>query len=498
MAEPSFQHHLLLPLLLAANSSDTKEALEVLIYTARSDDGRSALASKNVLPDVLRFVESIPSPEYLLPSLRLLRNLCAGEVSNQNSFLEFNGAAIVSAALASAGLLLHSDPDIVIIRTGLQVLANVSLAGVQHQLAVWDEFFPKVFTAIGRVRRREICDPLCMILYTCCDGTPSLFGQLLEEGGFPIVAEILRTASLVGFEEDWLKLVLSRICLDENLFDSLFPRLYNIADSVDNKGKLVVTESGTSFSAEQAYLLRIVSDILGERLKEITVSTEFALCVLGIFKDSAAAVALVEHVSGVEKSGLPTGSTSIDVLGYSLIILKYICAIGFMDDLEDVVSVLLSNGLLDMLFAFLRDLEPPTTIRKAMRKPPCPYVGFRRDIVGLIGNCTFKRKSVQDKIRRDNGILLLLQQCVTDDDNPYLREWGIWTVRNLLEGNAENQEAVAGLEIQGTVQMPELEGLGLKVEVDQKSGRARLVNTPAPPSSNPSLGSDMKVDNTQP
>ncbi|CAN1228882.1 ATXN10 [Linum perenne] len=473
MAEPSFQHHLLLPLLLAANSSDTKEALEVLIYTARSDDGRSALASKNVLPDVLRFVESIPSPEYLLPSLRLLRNLCAGEVSNQNSFLEFNGAAIVSAALASAGLLLHSDPDIVIIRTGLQVLANVSLAGVQHQLAVWDEFFPKVFTAIGRVRRREICDPLCMILYTCCDGTPSLFGQLLEEGGFPIVAEILRTASL----EDWLKLVLSRICLDENLFDSLFPRLYNI---------------------------------LGERLKEITVSTEFALCVLGIFKDSAAAVALVEHVSGVEKSGLPTGSTSIDVLGYSLIILKYICAIGFMDDLEDVVSVLLSNGLLDMLFAFLRDLEPPTTIRKAMRKPeaneaaasysgrPCPYVGFRRDIVGLIGNCTFKRKSVQDKIRRDNGILLLLQQCVTDDDNPYLREWGIWTVRNLLEGNAENQEAVAGLEIQGTVQMPELEGLGLKVEVDQKSGRARLVNTPAPPSSNPSLGSDMKVDNTQP
>ncbi|CAN0913918.1 atxn10, partial [Linum grandiflorum] len=497
MAESSLHHHkLLLPLLAVASSGeeDPKEALDVLVSAARSDEGRSALASKNVLPHVLRFIESIPDREYVLPCLRLLRNLCAGEASNQNSFLRFNGAAAVSTVLTSAGLL-HGEPDCAVVRTGLQVLANVSLAGVEHQLAIWNEFFPEVFIAIGRVRRREIGDPLCMILYTCCDGTDGLVEQLLGEEGFPILAEILRTASSVGFQEDWLKLVFSRICLDENLFHSLFPRLYNVGDT---KSKAVLVENGINFSAEQAYLLQILSDILSDRMKELTVSSEFALCVLQIFKNST--FVLLEHVPP-QKSGLPTGSTSIDVLGYSLTVLKYICAIGFVDGVQDVVSELLSNGLLDMLLAILRDLEPPMTIRKAMRSneasmsfagKPCPYVGFRRDVVGVIGNCSFKRKSVQEEIRRDDGILLLLQQCVTDDDNPFLREWGIWAVRNLLEGNAENQEAVAGLEIQGTVQMPELEGLGLKVEVDQKSGRARLVNTP--PSSDPSLSSDMKVD----
>ena len=49
-------------------------------------------------------------------------------------------------------------------------------------------------------------------------------------------------------------------------------------------------------------------------------------------------------------------------------------------------------------------------------------------------------------------------------------------MRNLLEGNSENQQAVAELELQGSVDMPELAGLGLKVEVDQNTRRAKLVN----------------------
>lgn len=79
-------------------------------------------------------------------------------------------------------------------------------------------------------------------------------------------------------------------------------------------------------------------------------------------------------------------------------------------------------------------------------------------------------------MRERNGILLLLQQCVIDEDNPFLREWGIWAVRNLLEGNAENQRVVAELEVQGSVDVPEITGLGLRVEVDQITRRAKLVN----------------------
>ncbi|KAJ6903542.1 ataxin-10 [Populus alba x Populus x berolinensis] len=67
-------------------------------------------------------------------------------------------------------------------------------------------------------------------------------------------------------------------------------------------------------------------------------------------------------------------------------------------------------------------------------------------------------------------MLLMLQQCVTDEDSPFLRK----SEEPILEGNSENQQAVAELELQGSVDMPELAGLGFRVEMDQNTRRAEL------------------------
>lgn len=282
-----------------------------------------------------------------------------------------------------------------------------------------------------------------------------------------------------------MKLLLSRICLEEVHFPQLFSRFYSVEESENSED---INSSDGHFSREQAYLLSIVSGILNERLREITVAIDFGLYIFGIFKRSLGVI----DFGSKANSGLPTGSAETDVLGYSLTILRDICAqhckSSLNEDLMDVVDKLLSDGFLELLLSVLRDLEPPTIIKKAMKLNgcqaadpshsfrPCPYKGFRRDIVAVIGNCAFQRRSVQDYIREKKSILLMLQQCVTDEDNPFLREWGIWSVRNLLEGNADNQQAVAELELQGSVDVPELAGLGLRVEVDPKTGRARLVN----------------------
>lgn len=291
----------------------------------------------------------------------------------------------------------------------------------------------------------------------------------------------------VGFGEDWLKLLLSRIFLEQLRSAPLFSELLLVGL---NTAKVEDVEVGdTFFSPEQAFLLRVLSEILNERLEEINVPSEFALFVFEIFKSS---IGVISSGSST-KSGLPTGSAAIDVLGYSLTILRDICARESPGDsvkgLVDAVNTLLSSGIVELLLCLLRDLEPPTMIKKAMNQgenqegpisscssKPCPYKGFRRDIVAVIGNCAYRRKHVQDEIRQKNGILLLLQQCVIDEDNPFLREWGIWSVRNLLEGNEENQRVVAELELQGSVDTPEISGLGLKVEVDPNTRRAKLVN----------------------
>lgn len=247
------------------------------------------------------------------------------------------------------------------------------------------------------------------------------------------------------------------------------------------------------FSSEQAFLLRNLAEILNEQITDITVTRDVALYVFEIFNKS---IGILEHAPRA-KSGIPSGSAAIDVIGYSLNLLRDICAQDSARDsskgdadAEDVVGALLSHGLIESLLSLLRDLEPPAIIRKAFKQSenqnsaaassskPCPYKGFRRDMVALIGNCVYRRKHAQDEIRKKNGILLLLQQCVTDEDNPFLREWGIWSVRNMLEGNEENQRVVSELEIQGSFDVPEISALGLRVEVDQKTRRAKLINVP--------------------
>lgn len=292
----------------------------------------------------------------------------------------------------------------------------------------------------------------------------------------------------VGFGEDWLKLILSRICLEEPHYPRLFSKLClvddaNLGEDTDFKDNI--------FSSEQAFFSKIVSEILNERIDEIFVLNDFAFFAFELFKRS---IGFTNSVLSC-KSGLPTGSASIDVLGYSLTILRDICASKSMggskeEDSVDAVDILLSSGLVELLLCLLGELDPPGIIKKSLKQgeeqdrassypsKPCLYQGFRRDIVAVIGNCAYGRKHVQDGIRHKNGIPLLLQQCVTDEDNPYLREWGIWCVRNLLEQNTENQRAVAELELQGSVDVPELTGLGLRVEVDPKTRRAKLVNVP--------------------
>lgn len=183
-----------------SNSSNLEKSLEILIQNAKSDSGRLELASKKILPAVLNIVHSLTHASHhhqrnhiLSLSFKLLRNLCAGEAANQDSFLELNGVAVVCSVLRSEAA--SSGPDHGLVRWGLQVLANVSLAGKQHQCAIWEELYLDGFVSLARLGTKETCDPLCMVIYTCCDGNPEWFKRLSSEDGRLVMAEIVRTAS---------------------------------------------------------------------------------------------------------------------------------------------------------------------------------------------------------------------------------------------------------------------------------------------------------------
>ncbi|GAB2217284.1 hypothetical protein Drorol1_Dr00000456 [Drosera rotundifolia] len=453
------------------------QTLETLINLTRSPHHHHHHFSY-IIPSLLHHLSS-PLPRLTsLLILRFLRNLCAGDETNVQSFVNHDGVEIVSNLIGEAVRVEEEEEEeekgvgVGVVRVGLQVIANVVVAsGGNSRVRVWRGVG---FGEVSKVMRREVCDVLCRVFYLCCEDEV-VFGAVCRGEGVAVVAEIVRSVSLVGYGEDWIKLLLWRVCLEEPYFPALFNALSVGTGSQESED---TDQSVGNLSQEQAFLLRIVSVILNERLEEFHVGTEFVLFVLGLFKASVEKVDFTTRGSSV----LPTGVPSIDVLGYSLSILRDSCAsLGS----EEVVDTASSNGLLDLLLHLLGKLEPPSTIRKAMKQDQslssgtlkvCPYKGFRKDIVSVISNCLYGRRKVQDEIRAKNAVLLLLQQCVLDEDNPFLREWGIWCVRNLLEGNEENQKLVAELELQGSANVPEIAGLGLRVEVDQNTRRAKLVN----------------------
>lgn len=194
--EQSIPERIIQQLFSASNSCSLEASLESLIEVSKSIEGRSNLASQNILPCVLELIQFCVHTlrdALLLSSLKLLRNLCAGEIRNQNVFIEQNGVGTILSILQYA--MLMNDPDLVIIRLGLQVLANVLLAGEEHQRVVWHSLFPDKFVSIARIRCRDILDPLSMIIYNICSRSSELVASLCGDSGLPIIEEITRTAS---------------------------------------------------------------------------------------------------------------------------------------------------------------------------------------------------------------------------------------------------------------------------------------------------------------
>lgn len=65
-----------------------------------------------------------------------------------------------------------------------------------------------------------------------------------------------------------------------------------------------------------------------------------------------------------------------------------------------------------------------------------------------------------------------------DDVSPMVREWGLWGVRNMCEGNEAVQRAVVELQPLAPWQSPELAQMGLQVQLDTASGKFSLVSQP--------------------
>ncbi|KAI5989338.1 spinocerebellar ataxia type 10 protein domain-containing protein [Pisolithus albus] len=116
---------------------------------------------------------------------------------------------------------------------------------------------------------------------------------------------------------------------------------------------------------------------------------------------------------------------------------------------EDTVELL---RLLDIFLPKVNFGRP--VMRPGRQEHPCSaavadptgFLYLKRDLVRLIGILCQGDKATQDRIRQCDGIPVIMNMCVIDERNPYLREHAILTLHNLLEGNRENQDVVHSIQ----------------------------------------------------
>ncbi|XP_026437690.1 uncharacterized protein LOC113335884 [Papaver somniferum] len=383
-------------------------------------------------PNTSYFVELVgfltcakPSTHYpLYLSLKLLRNLCGGEILNQNSLLEVDGVDVVARAVDT----VKSKKNY-----GIEVFCR---AGEEHKNAVWFRFFPGTLKNMAKTRERDFLNVLCMVVHTCCDGSYELMGQLHGVQGVQLVADMVGTSYYAnGLVEDWLQELLDTLCLKGSYFLPLFKELRTRFDAsidaaVSSFKKLDDLKVGDIRDAH-VYLLYL----LYSRLKRKKRS-----------------------VSNVSKEVIyPPGRCSSTTE-------------------DSVVELLLWSWLVDHLLNFPKELGPPSKINKfscSEQLKICPFAGFNTKILSFIDLCLDGRKHVQDEIRQKGAMLLLLQQCFEDENHPTRRLTGLMTVAKLLDGNKENQDALK--ELKKTEYLPKFAGVGPGVKIDPETGHAIFI-----------------------
>lgn len=301
---------------------------------------------------------------------------------------------------------------------------------------------------------------------------------------------------------EWLEFLIHRLCIATPCFPALFRNLGHTETTTANKNAFSQAPAATvSFTKEQASVLDVLNASLSAREEEkhkddpsadAHHDTSMPSSSASFFVDIIRSAAECAAATDLSILQLPTHSPVADILGLSLSITRILCVLD--EKRSTLIPRFASSGLISLLLDLLRALGPPDNAKASCTENPISmdseqqskrfprrdvYTGYRRDIVAVIANASHNSFLIQELVRETGGLLLVLQQCMPDTNNPFLREWGLWAIRNLLEGNSSNQSEVAELEIRSTVPDARLRDAGMAVEINPETGRPRLVNVAA-------------------
>ncbi|XP_074481053.1 ataxin-10 [Sebastes fasciatus] len=381
---------------------------------------------------------------------RAQRSACVQSTRNQSLLREL-GFIDVSLKLLSflhATHLENRDAIFEPLRCGIQFLGNLSVGNQMCKDDVWQLSFPNLLLQLLSVDDEKAVNYASMVLHTCLD--EAKVEELSDPQNIQLalkVMELCRTQP----DLDWTVIIATQFFLKSSaLVESMY--------------------SGMSHH-ERVTLLELLSAQLQEEdSEECGIPPSVARFLASSFQKGCGAVLT-----------LATGSASSDeVLQEALTV---ICLLDVLCEMtSDHRQFMFLQDHPDLLVTTVELLRQVHAIGKASKNifsaaqnfssfsgevddsSQSPVISFKAHLIRLIGNLCYSKTNNQNQVRELEGIPLILDNCNIDSNNPFISQWAIFTIRNLLERNKQNQEQVAALERRGTTDYSALKELGFLVE----------------------------------
>lgn len=381
---------------------------------------------------------------------RAQRNACVQSTRNQTLLRElgFIDVSFKVLSFLQTTTLENRDGIFEPLRCGIQFLGNLSVGNQMCKDDIWQLSFPNLLLQLLNVDDEKAVNYASMVLHTCLDEAK------VEELSHPQniqlamrVMELCRTQP----DLDWTVLIATQYFVKSS---ALVERMY----------------SEMSHHERVTLLELLIAQLQEENSEDCGIPPSVARFLASSFQKGCGAVLSLATSSASSDEVLQEALTVISLLDVLCEMTSDRRQFMFLQDHPDLLVT--TVALLEQVHAIGKASK---NIFSAAQKfssfsgdggplSSSPVISFKAHLIRLIGNLCYGNANNQNKVRELEGIPLILDNCNIDSNNPFISQWAIFAIRNLLENNKQNQEQVAALERCGTADYSALRELGFLVE----------------------------------
>ncbi|XP_034019717.1 ataxin-10 [Thalassophryne amazonica] len=381
---------------------------------------------------------------------RALRNSCVQCTRNQCMLRNLGFIDVSFKLLISLQNLTLESPDGIFepLRCGIQFLGNLSVGNQRCKDDIWQLIFPKFLLQLLHVNDDKTVSYASMVLHTCLD--EAKVEKLADSHHIQLALRVMELCR-VQPDLEWTIIIATHHFLKSPV---LVKSMY----------------AGMSDFDRVTLLELLLAQLKAEESKDSCIPPDVAHFVACCFQKCCGDVLM-----------LTTRSASSDEVMEEArivtVLLEVLCEMT-----SDRTEFMFLQDHPDLLLTTIELLQQVHAMGKASSNifsatwnfsslsidgdfsPDCPVVNFKARLIRLIGNLCHSNTNNQNKVRELDGIPLILDNCNIDSNNPFISQWAIFAIRNLLEHNKQNQELVGSLERSGTVDYSALRDLGFEIE----------------------------------